>query len=128
VPKPLHKGWQHCCYFLWCYQAIVDYREMEKKEWSEKNKAIIQRMRELAFEPGMPQLEHVHVLDVLPEGCIKAHIDSVRVSSGSSRHVSISISVSISIKLLLNLDYHVHLSTTCIPSSQFKWHPGKLKK
>jgi len=63
------------------FQAIVGYRETEKKDWNQKNKAVLQRVRALAFAPGVLQLEHVHVLDVMPGGVIRPHIDSTRVSS-----------------------------------------------
>lgn len=58
--------------------AINGYRETEKREWNEKNKGVLQRVRSLAFAPGELQLEHVHVLDVMPGGVIRAHIDSIR--------------------------------------------------
>jgi alkylated DNA repair protein alkB family protein 7 len=58
--------------------AIYGYRETERKQWSQKNKEIIQRVRTLAFPPGTPQLAFVHVLDVMATGAIRAHIDSVR--------------------------------------------------
>lgn len=58
--------------------AIYGYRETERKQWTQKNKAIIQRVRDLAFPPGCPQLAFVHVLDVMATGAIKPHVDSVR--------------------------------------------------
>ena len=62
------------------FQAIVGYRETEKKEWNERNKAVLQRVRTLAFAPDVEQLAYVHVLDVMAAGVIKQHIDSTRVS------------------------------------------------
>ncbi len=65
---------------LLCLQAIHGYRETERGKWTQKNKVILQRVRDLAFPPGKPQMTYVHVLDLAKEGYIKAHIDSVRVS------------------------------------------------
>lgn len=64
-----------CIYF----KAIHGYRETERKVWSEKNKKIIQRVRDAAFPPGTPQLSYVHVLDLKKEGFIKPHVDAVKV-------------------------------------------------
>lgn len=60
-------------------QAIHGYRETERLKWNTENTAVIQRVRELAFPPGSPQLKHVHVLDLDAKGLIKPHIDSTRV-------------------------------------------------
>ena len=65
---------------LWLCQAIVGFRETERRDWNVKNAAILQRVRMLAFADDVPQLEYVHVLDVMAEGIIKPHIDSTRVS------------------------------------------------
>lgn len=62
------------------FQAIHGYRETERKHWKQENKAIIQRMKDLAFGPEDVILPFVHVLDLEKTGCIKAHVDSVRVS------------------------------------------------
>ncbi|XP_011303392.1 alpha-ketoglutarate-dependent dioxygenase alkB homolog 7, mitochondrial [Fopius arisanus] len=58
--------------------AIHGYRETERAKWNEENTKIIDRVRKLAFPPGMPQLGLVHVLDLAPDGRIKPHVDSVR--------------------------------------------------
>ncbi|XP_015124670.1 alpha-ketoglutarate-dependent dioxygenase alkB homolog 7, mitochondrial [Diachasma alloeum] len=58
--------------------AIHGYRETERANWNDENTKIIDRVRKLAFPPGMPQLGLVHVLDLAPEGRIKPHVDSVR--------------------------------------------------
>jgi len=68
-----------CSFVLMALQAIVGYRETEKRDWNEKNAAVLRRVRTLAFAPGVTQLEYVHVLDVLADGVIRPHIDSVRV-------------------------------------------------
>uniref|UniRef100_H3AJ33 Alpha-ketoglutarate-dependent dioxygenase alkB homolog 7, mitochondrial n=1 Tax=Latimeria chalumnae TaxID=7897 RepID=H3AJ33_LATCH len=58
--------------------AIHGYRETEKSQWTERNKAILQRVRDVAFPPGVPQLALVHVLDLDKKGYIKPHVDSVK--------------------------------------------------
>ncbi|KAF7991921.1 hypothetical protein HCN44_010722 [Aphidius gifuensis] len=58
--------------------AIHGYRETERSKWNDVNKIIIDRVRQMAFPPGMPQLRYVHVLDLSAEGIIKPHVDSVR--------------------------------------------------
>jgi hypothetical protein len=61
-------------------QAIHGYRETERLHWNPQNTGILQRVRDVAFPPGTPQLSLVHVLDLAVDGVIKPHIDSVRVS------------------------------------------------
>ncbi|XP_057337229.1 alpha-ketoglutarate-dependent dioxygenase alkB homolog 7, mitochondrial [Microplitis mediator] len=58
--------------------AIHGYRETERAKWSKENTKIIDRVRAMAFPPGMPELGLVHVLDLAAEGKIKPHVDSVR--------------------------------------------------
>jgi hypothetical protein len=61
-------------------QAIHGYRETERLRWNPQNTSILQRVRDIAFPPGTPQLSLVHLLDISADGVIKPHIDSVRVS------------------------------------------------
>lgn len=58
--------------------AIHGYRETERLHWNPQNTGILQRVRDVAFPPGTPQLSLVHVLDLAEDGVIKPHIDSVR--------------------------------------------------
>ncbi|XP_029440584.1 alpha-ketoglutarate-dependent dioxygenase alkB homolog 7, mitochondrial-like [Rhinatrema bivittatum] len=58
--------------------AIHGFRETEKLRWTEESSEILQRVRDAAFPPGVPQLSLVHVLDLEKSGYIKAHIDSVK--------------------------------------------------
>ena len=60
-------------------QAIVGFRETERKHWTPSNQSLIDRLRSRSFEPGCRQLPYVHVLDLAEDGYIKPHIDSVRV-------------------------------------------------
>ncbi|KAK3612311.1 hypothetical protein CHS0354_011029 [Potamilus streckersoni] len=58
--------------------AIHGYRETERKHWTEKNKQILQRVKDLAFPPGVAPLAYIHILDLQKTGYIKPHIDAVR--------------------------------------------------
>ncbi|XP_055335401.1 alpha-ketoglutarate-dependent dioxygenase alkB homolog 7, mitochondrial-like [Paramacrobiotus metropolitanus] len=58
--------------------AIIGYRETERKNWNSENKKILKRVRDLAFPPGVSQLVNVHILDLAKDGYIKPHVDSVR--------------------------------------------------
>ncbi|XP_025831021.1 alpha-ketoglutarate-dependent dioxygenase alkB homolog 7, mitochondrial [Agrilus planipennis] len=58
--------------------AIHGYRETEILHWNEANTQILSRVRQVAFPPGVPQLDTVHILDLDEKGVIKPHIDSVR--------------------------------------------------
>lgn len=103
-------------------QAIHGYRETERKQWSKKNKAILQRVRNLAFPPGVAQMAFVHVLDITKDGYIKAHIDSVRVSC-----ISIS-GVQVFTLLKFTLPYtQIHMYKVILTQSQL-WKGQKLCK
>uniref|UniRef100_K7FIH4 AlkB homolog 7 n=1 Tax=Pelodiscus sinensis TaxID=13735 RepID=K7FIH4_PELSI len=58
--------------------AIRGCRETEISHWSEESQQILQRVRDTAFPPGVPQLSLVHVLDLDKTGYIKPHVDSVK--------------------------------------------------
>nr|XP_033779745.1 afadin- and alpha-actinin-binding protein-like isoform X2 [Geotrypetes seraphini] len=60
------------------YEAIHGFRETEKLRWTKESSQILQRVRNAAFPPGVPQLSLVHVLDLEKSGYIKPHIDSVK--------------------------------------------------
>ena len=61
-------------------EAIVLFRETERKHWNQFNSATIMRLREVSFKPEHKQLPYVHVRDLAEDGHIKPHIDSSRVS------------------------------------------------
>ena len=60
-------------------EAIIGFRETERKNWNKVNSEVIQRLRQNAFKPDVKHLPHVHVLDLAEDGHIKPHIDSPRV-------------------------------------------------
>lgn len=75
-------GALHCKYYivsLFWLQAILGYRETERKNWTQKNKGILERVKQLAFSPDASLLPYVHVLDLKASGVIKPHVDSVKV-------------------------------------------------
>lgn len=56
--------------------AIHGFRETERKNWYPDNKAVINRIRDIAFSGEI--LPHIHVLDLADKGVIKPHVDSTR--------------------------------------------------
>uniref|UniRef100_A0A1B6CYI1 Alpha-ketoglutarate-dependent dioxygenase AlkB-like domain-containing protein n=1 Tax=Clastoptera arizonana TaxID=38151 RepID=A0A1B6CYI1_9HEMI len=70
--KKLHYEFNH-----WD-DAIHGFRETEKQKWNIENSKILDRLRNIAFPLNCNQLQHVHVLDLSPNGYIKPHIDSTR--------------------------------------------------
>jgi len=59
-------------------EAIIDFRETERKNWNKVNSEVIQRLRQNGFKADVKHLPHVHVLDLAEDGHIKPHIDSPR--------------------------------------------------
>ena len=67
--------------FLNTIQAIVGFRETERKNWNFLNTVTVDRMRETGFASSETRLlPYIHVLDLSEDGYIKPHIDSSRVS------------------------------------------------
>jgi len=64
-------------------QAIHGFRETERKKWFPKNREILERVRQVAFDGAV--MPYVHILDLAPDGVIKPHVDSTRVSPSSLR-------------------------------------------
>lgn len=60
-------------------EAIVNFRETERKHWNPANSAVIKRLQTVAFDENDRLLPYVHVLDLAQSGHIKPHIDSSRV-------------------------------------------------
>ena len=60
--------------------AIVGFRETERKLWNSANAPVITRLRETAFKgrSELKPLPQVHVLDLAADGHIKPHVDSDR--------------------------------------------------
>ncbi|OQR71688.1 transcription factor collier-like [Tropilaelaps mercedesae] len=58
--------------------AIVGYREVERKQWSQENQQVMNRVRERCFAFDALHLPMVHCLDIAKEGEIKPHVDAVR--------------------------------------------------
>ena len=62
-------------------EAIVKFRETERKHWNENNQRTIDRLKSTSFHPEDKLIPYVHVLDLAEDGYIKAHIDSTRVNT-----------------------------------------------
>lgn len=58
-------------------QAIHGFRETERKQWYPKNRLIIQKIADIAFNKQI--MPYIHVLDLAGDGIIKPHVDSSRV-------------------------------------------------
>ncbi|EDW94207.1 alpha-ketoglutarate-dependent dioxygenase alkB homolog 7, mitochondrial [Drosophila yakuba] len=58
--------------------AIHGFRETERKKWFPKNREVLERVRQVAFDGAI--MPYVHILDLAPDGVIKPHVDSTRVS------------------------------------------------
>lgn len=56
--------------------AIHGYRETERRNWYPHNKAVIQRVGDIAFNGQI--MPFIHVLDLAEGGVIKPHVDSTR--------------------------------------------------
>ncbi|XP_017080164.1 alpha-ketoglutarate-dependent dioxygenase alkB homolog 7, mitochondrial [Drosophila eugracilis] len=56
--------------------AIHGFRETERKKWFPKNREILERVRQVAFDGAV--MPYVHILDLAPDGVIKPHVDSTR--------------------------------------------------
>ena len=72
-------------------EAIIGFRETEKKHWNKMNEKLIEKLRLNAFKPDVKHLPYVHVLDLAEEGHIKPHIDSSRVSFLCFKLINIAI-------------------------------------
>ena len=62
-------------------EAIVKFRETERKHWNENNQRTIDRLKSTSFHSEDKLIPYVHVLDLAEDGYIKAHIDSTRVNT-----------------------------------------------
>merc|ERR1711942_252693 len=70
--------------------AIHDYRETEKNNWTGRNPAIIERLRQAAFTEGSTSpLLHTHVLDLSAQGYIRPHVDAVRFCGNTVAGISL---------------------------------------
>lgn len=67
--------------------AIHGYRETERKHWYPANRAILDRVVQVAF--GGTAMPYVHVLDLAEEGVIKPHVDSVRYCGDTIAGISL---------------------------------------
>jgi len=94
-------------------EAIVDFRETERKHWNHLNKETIQRLQKTAFEPeGTKLLPYVHVLDLAENGFIKPHIDSSRFCGDT---VAVMSLLSDSVLKLVHENYDKYVVHVLVP-------------
>ena len=79
-------------------EAIVKFRETERKNWNKANTPLIERLRSRAFDKNDSVLPYVHVLDLAEDGHIKPHIDSTRVRP---KNLSLKVHTFFKIKYVL---------------------------
>lgn len=78
VAKPLQRMRYAPAHFD---NAIAGYRELRRREWSDANSSVLQRLQRAAEELAGTSVvfsPEVHVLDLAPEGAILPHVDSAR--------------------------------------------------
>lgn len=63
-------------------QAIHGFRETERKHWYPHNREVLERVRQVGFDGEI--MPYIHILDLAPQGLIKPHVDSTRVSVKNS--------------------------------------------
>ena len=69
--------------------AIHGFRETEQQNWSESNRAVIQRVQNFAFPKSAQHLAHIHVLDLSKDGYIKPHVDAKRFCGSTIAGISL---------------------------------------
>ncbi|KAH8364264.1 hypothetical protein KR084_005072 [Drosophila pseudotakahashii] len=67
--------------------AIHGFRETERKKWFPKNREILERVRQVAFDGAV--MPYVHILDLAPDGVIKPHVDSTRYCGNTISGISL---------------------------------------
>ncbi|CAK9298253.1 unnamed protein product [Gordionus sp. m RMFG-2023] len=58
--------------------AIIGYRETEKKSWNKNNTKIIDKIKDTAFLDKNMIIPYIHILDLSKNGYIKPHVDSIK--------------------------------------------------
>ncbi|XP_039960119.1 alpha-ketoglutarate-dependent dioxygenase alkB homolog 7, mitochondrial [Bactrocera tryoni] len=79
--KRLHYEYDH-----WD-DAIHGFRETERKQWYPHNRAVLERVRQTAFDGAI--MPYVHILDLAAEGVIKPHVDSTRYCGNTIAGISL---------------------------------------
>ncbi|XP_054728688.1 alpha-ketoglutarate-dependent dioxygenase alkB homolog 7, mitochondrial [Anastrepha obliqua] len=79
--KRLHYEYDH-----WD-DAIHGFRETERKQWYPHNRAVLERVRHIAFDGEI--MPYVHILDLAAAGVIKPHVDSTRYCGNTIAGISL---------------------------------------
>ncbi|XP_004530451.1 alpha-ketoglutarate-dependent dioxygenase alkB homolog 7, mitochondrial [Ceratitis capitata] len=67
--------------------AIHGFRETERKQWYPHNRAVLERVRQIAFDGEI--MPYVHILDLAAAGVIKPHVDSTRYCGNTIAGISL---------------------------------------
>ncbi|XP_030373271.1 alpha-ketoglutarate-dependent dioxygenase alkB homolog 7, mitochondrial [Scaptodrosophila lebanonensis] len=67
--------------------AIQGFRETERKKWYPHNRAVLERVRQVAFDGAI--MPYVHILDLAADGVIKPHVDSTRYCGNTISGISL---------------------------------------
>ncbi|EDW19478.1 alpha-ketoglutarate-dependent dioxygenase alkB homolog 7, mitochondrial isoform X1 [Drosophila mojavensis] len=104
--------------------AIHGFRETERKKWYPKNRELLERVREVAFNGAI--MPYVHILDLAADGVIKPHVDSVRYCGNTISGISL---LSDSVMRLVRIDpqkYQQNGSSDSAEDTAYRQQPAAL--
>lgn len=104
--KRLHYEYDH-----WD-DAIHGFRETERKQWYPHNRAVLDGVRQIAFDGAI--MPYVHILDLAAEGVIKPHVDSTRYCGNTIAGISL---LSDSVMRLVRVDERKYLQGKAVEAS-----------
>ncbi|XP_032290726.1 alpha-ketoglutarate-dependent dioxygenase alkB homolog 7, mitochondrial isoform X2 [Drosophila virilis] len=93
--------------------AIHGFRETERKKWYPKNRELLERVRQVAFNGEI--MPYVHILDLAPDGVIKPHVDSTRYCGNTISGISL---LSDSVMRLVRTDAEKYLQNSSNASTE----------
>ncbi|XP_064552399.1 alpha-ketoglutarate-dependent dioxygenase alkB homolog 7, mitochondrial isoform X2 [Drosophila montana] len=93
--------------------AIHGFRETERKKWYPKNRELLERVRQVAFNGEI--MPYVHILDLAPDGVIKPHVDSTRYCGNTISGISL---LSDSVMRLVRTDAEKYQQNSSNPSTE----------
>ncbi|XP_030571130.1 alpha-ketoglutarate-dependent dioxygenase alkB homolog 7, mitochondrial isoform X2 [Drosophila novamexicana] len=104
--------------------AIHGFRETERKKWYPKNRELLERVRQVAFNGEI--MPYVHILDLAPDGVIKPHVDSTRYCGNTISGISL---LSDSVMRLVRADaekYQQNSSNASTEDTSYRQQPEAL--
>ncbi|XP_011212055.2 alpha-ketoglutarate-dependent dioxygenase alkB homolog 7, mitochondrial [Bactrocera dorsalis] len=93
--------------------AIHGFRETERKQWYPHNRAVLERVRQTAFDGAI--MPYVHILDLAAEGVIKPHVDSTRYCGNTIAGISL---LSDSVMRLVRVDERKYLQGKAVEAPE----------